>query len=90
MDASAIYPRRINAKEVLISQKGKDFLFPVADETAELSGRDYQFLEPTPRREQTAKSEDFGGGLQGKPGVSQPTESKDDAESPERLLVDSR
>ena len=31
LDASEIRPRRINAKEVLISQKGEEFRFPVAD-----------------------------------------------------------
>ena len=46
MDASEIYPRRINAKKVLISQKGDEFKFPFADGTATLSGRDYQFGEP--------------------------------------------
>ena len=34
MDVSENYPRRINAKEVLISQKGDEFIFPVADGTA--------------------------------------------------------
>ena len=43
LDASEIYPRRINAKEVLISQKGDGFIFPVADGTAKLSGRDFVF-----------------------------------------------
>ena len=47
MDASEIYPRRINAKEVLISQKGDEIIFPVADGTAKLSGRDYEFRVPT-------------------------------------------
>ena len=39
MDASEIYSRRINAKEVLIRQKGNDFIFPFADGTAKLPGR---------------------------------------------------
>ena len=65
MDASEIYPRRINAKEVLISQKGEEFIFPVGDGTAKLSGREYEFREPTPRRERTARSEDVSGELQG-------------------------
>ena len=38
MDASEICPRRINAKEVLIRQKGDKFIFPVADGKAKLSG----------------------------------------------------
>ena len=36
LDASENYTRRINAKEVLISLKGEDFKFPVADGTARL------------------------------------------------------
>ena len=68
LEASEIYPRRINAKEVLISQKGDEFIFPFADGTAELSGRDYEFQELTLRREQTVRSEDFSGELQGEPG----------------------
>ena len=31
IDASEIYPRRVNAKEVLISQKGDKFVFPMAE-----------------------------------------------------------
>ena len=59
LDASEIHPLRINAKEVLIPQKEDEFIFPVADGTAVLSGRDYEFREPTPRREQTERSEVF-------------------------------
>ena len=40
LDASEIYPRRINAKEALISKKGEEFIFLVADGTGKLSGRD--------------------------------------------------
>ena len=86
-DASEIYPRRINAKDVLITHKGDEFIFPAADGTAKLSGGDYEFREPTLRREQTARSEDFSWELQGERGESQPTESTDDAEAPARLLV---
>ena len=77
LEASEIYPRRINAKEVLISHKGEDFIFPFADGTAKVSGRDYKIREPTLRRERTVRSED----LSGEPGESQPTESTDDAEA---------
>ena len=59
LDASEIHPRRINAKEVLTPPRGDEFLFPAADGTAKLLGRDYDFREPTPRREQTVRSEDF-------------------------------
>ena len=46
-----------------------------------LSGRDYDFRESTLRQEQTERSEDFSGELQGEPGGFQPTESTDDAEA---------
>ena len=81
LDASEIYPRRINAKEVLISQKGNEFIFPVADGTAKLSGRDYDFQESTLRREQTEWIKVFSEKLQGESGESQPTETTDDAEA---------
>ena len=80
LDASEIYPRRINAKEELISQKGEEFIFPVADGTAKLSRRYHGFREPTLRREQPARSEDLSGELRCEPEGPQPTESKDDAE----------
>ena len=57
MDASDIYPRRIHAKEV----------FPVADGTAKLSGRDHEFREPTLWREQPVRSENLSGERQGEP-----------------------
>ena len=81
LDASDVYPRRINAKEVLISQKDGEFVFPVADGTAKLSGRDFEFRVPTPRREPTVRSEGFSRELHGESGESQPTESTDDAEA---------
>ena len=42
MDASEICPWRINAKEILIRQTNDEFLFPFADGTAKLPGRDYE------------------------------------------------
>ena len=81
MDASAIYPRRIKAKEVLTPQRCEDFIFRVAAGTAKLSGRDHEFREPTSRREQPVRSEDLRGELQGEPDGFQATETKDDAEA---------
>ena len=80
LDASEIFPRRINAKEVLLSQIREEFIFPEADGTAKMSGRDYEFREPTLRREQTVRSEDLGGGLECELGEYESTESTDDAE----------
>ena len=81
MGASEFFPRRINAKGVLISHKGEELMFPIADGTGKLSGRDYEFREPTPRREQTVGSEDLSGELEGEPGKPRPAELKDDAEA---------
>ena len=81
MDASEIHPPRINANEVLTPQRSEDFIFPIADGTAKLSGRDHEFREPTLMWEQPVRSEDLSGELQGEPEGFQPTESKDDAEA---------
>ena len=80
-DASEIYPRRVNVKEVLITRKGEEFIFPVADGTPKLSGRDWEFREPTPRRKQTVGSADLSGNFQGESEELQPTEPTDDAEA---------
>ena len=61
LDASAIYPRRINAIEVSISQKKDEFIFPVADGTQKYQEEATISERPTPRREQTVRSEDFSG-----------------------------
>ena len=61
LDASEIYPRRLNAKEVLISKKNGEFLFSVADGAAKLSVRDYEFQESTPRRQSTVMRENLSG-----------------------------
>ena len=79
MDATGIYPRRINAKEVLISQKGEELVFPIEDGTAKLSGGVYEFREPTARREQTVGSEGLSGELPGELEELQPPEPRDDA-----------
>ena len=62
-------------------KKGDEFIFPVSDGSAKLSRRDCEIREPTLRREQTVRSEDFSGDLQVESGDSRPTESTDDAEA---------
>ena len=79
-NASDIYPRRINAKEILIRQKDDEFIFPFADGTAKLSGRDHEFVESTQRRMPTVRIGHFSWELEGELGESQPTETTDDAE----------
>ena len=45
LGASEIHARRLNAKEVLMPKKGDRFIFPIADGTVKLSGRDQVFLK---------------------------------------------
>ena len=61
LDASEIYPRRLNAKEVLVTNKDGEFVVHVADGSATLSGRDYDFQEPNLRRERTVKRGSLSG-----------------------------
>ena len=63
------------------TQKENEFIFAVPDGTAKLSGRDHEFREPTPRREQLVGSEDLCGELQGEQEGPQPTETNGDAET---------
>ena len=65
----------------MISQKGDKCIFPVADGTAKLSGKDYEFREPTLTRERTVRRENISGEIQGESGESQPTESTDDGDA---------
>ena len=62
------------------SQQGEEFVFPIADGTAKLLGRDHEVRESTVRREQPVGSEDLSGELHSESEEPQPTESKDDAE----------
>ena len=78
LDASEMYPRRVNAKDVLITQKDGEFIFPVADGSAKLSGRDYEFQEPTLRRKSTVKRENISGESHGDREEFQFEETKDD------------
>ena len=55
----------------------------MADDTAKLSGRDHEFREPTPRREQPVRSESLSGDSQGDAEQSHPTETTDDGEPAE-------
>ena len=83
LDVSEIYPRRLNAKEVLITHKDGEFVFPVADGSSTCSGRDYELQESTLRREHTVKREILSGESQGDGEEFRPEETKDDAETQE-------
>ena len=78
MDASETYPRRLNAKEVWITQKDEEFVSPVADGSAKLSGRDYELQEPILGRESTVKKENLNGESHGDREEFQPEETIDD------------
>ena len=83
MDASEICPRRLDAKEVLITHKDGEIVFPVADGSATLFGRDYDFQEPTLRQESIVKRENLIGESHGDRKEFRPEETKDDAETQE-------
>ena len=38
MDASEVHARRLNAKEVLTTMNGEEFMFPIADGTVKIFG----------------------------------------------------
>ena len=61
LETSNFYLRRINAKEVLITQENDEFT--TADGAAKLSERDCEFRVPTPRLEQTVRIEGLSGDL---------------------------
>ena len=79
LDAPEIYPRRLNAKEVLISQKNAEFVLLVADGPAKLSGRDHEFHESTLRCEFTVRREKLSGESHGDREEFRAEETKDDA-----------
>ena len=46
MDASEIYSKRLNAKEVMFPKENGKFIFPVADGRMKLSGRNQELRNP--------------------------------------------
>ena len=64
LDASEIRARRLNAKEVLTPKWSENSVFPIADGTEKLFGRDHDVKESTLRRE-LVRSEDLREELQG-------------------------
>ena len=66
MDASEIYSKRLNAKEVIFPKENGKFIFPVADGRIKLSGGDQDLRTPTLIREHPSRGEshvDFLKGL---------------------------
>ena len=60
MDASELHARRLNAKEVLTPMKGGNFIFPIADGTVKLHGRDQVLRTPTLIRDRPDRGEEQG------------------------------
>ena len=58
MDASEIYARRLNAKEVLSPQKSGIFVFTVADGTVKIFGRERRLRTSTLTRERPERGEE--------------------------------
>ena len=73
MDASDTYHRRIKAKEVLISQKDDEFVFPIRRWNSKVVRKRLRILVPT--------LEDLSGEIQGESEESQPAEPTDYAEA---------
>ena len=57
MDASEIYSKRLNAKEVIFPKENGNIIFPVADGRIKLSGGDQELRTPTLTREHPIRGE---------------------------------
>ena len=79
MDASEIYSKRLNAKEVIFHKKG-EFIFPIADGRIKTPGRDQELRTSTLVRHRPIQGEsniDFLGESEGS--LPQPQDSLPDA-----------
>ena len=68
MDASDIYSKRLNAKEVLFPKEKGDFIFPIANGGIKLPGKDQDLRTPTLIRHRSIRGEshiDFLGESEG-------------------------
>ena len=80
MDASEIYSKRLNAKEVIFPKQG-EFIFPIADGRITLSGGDQELRSSTLIRDHPIRGEgqrDFLGESEASP-PSPPQDSYPDA-----------
>ena len=75
-DASELYARRLNAKEVLTPMKGEHFIFPVADGTVKISGGDQRLRTSTLIRHRPDRGEQQDN-LRGEPDGSSSTPRQD-------------
>ena len=58
MDASEIYSKRLNAKELLTPQRSGNFIFPVADGTVKTPGGDQRLRTSTLTRDRPERGEE--------------------------------
>ena len=80
MDASEIYSKRLNAKEVILPKENGNFIFPIADGRIKLPGGDQELRTSTLIREHPIQGEsniDFLGEPEGS--LPQPQDSLPDA-----------
>ena len=80
MDASEIYSKRLNAKEVIFPKEKGEFIFPAADGRIKLPGGDQELRTPTLIRQRPIQGEsniDFLGESEGS--LPQPHDSFPDA-----------
>ena len=81
MDASEIYSKRLNAKEVIFPKENANFIFPAADGRIKFVGGDQELRTSTLIRDHPIRGEgkrDFLGESQGSP-LSPPQDSYPDA-----------
>ena len=87
LDASEIRARRLNAKEVLMSKKGQEFVFPFADGSVKLAGRDQVLRESTFIQDHSTRGQEQNDVLQGESDGSLPSDHQtDDMEAPRQFL----
>ena len=80
MDASEIYSKRLNVKEVILPKENGKFMFPVADGRIKFVGGDQELRTPTLMRERPIRGEgqrDFLGDSEGS--LPPPQDSHPDA-----------
>ena len=58
MDASELYSKRLNPKEMIFPKENGKFIFPAADGQINLSGRDQELRTPTLVRHRPIQGED--------------------------------
>ena len=87
MDASEIYSKRLNAKEVIFPEENGKFIFPAADGRIKHSGGDQELRTPTLIREHPLRGEshrDFLGESEGS--LSPPQDLLPDAVKQEMIF----